>query len=337
MSQTFIEPKFLLPYSLSSPVEDYRSAVNADGTAVIFERWTNPTRGVENPPFVLYQLALSRNEPPTPFLSGSPRVNVSTRPDSSWVTGQVVFSNGRGVWLVGADGVDPALIGGTADMIYPAWFPMPPPYQALAVYNEQTSASPLPNTTEIDVEGNLIATALAGPGLYAGMPSVNPVDPTLIAFAGQSVANGSYDQDANYIWLVDTSKDPVTPVPLETGAPISGPFQKQWQGRAPWWSPDGKWVAFESNRAHPPAPGQTSGGLYAIFLYQVGGTTAAVQLTDPKWNMNHAKWFPNGFSIAGDKALIVAAFQQLDPSQPPAWPYGLATLDVSSVIGPGET
>jgi hypothetical protein len=79
------------------------------------------------------------------------------------VTGQVVFSNGKGVWLVGVDGANPTLFGGTSGMIYPTWFPIPPLYQALAVYNEQPSTSPLPNTNEIDVDGNLIATALLVP------------------------------------------------------------------------------------------------------------------------------------------------------------------------------
>ena len=336
MSPTLIAPKFVMPYSASSPVCDYRCVVNSSGEAVIFERWVNPQKGVENPPFTLYQLDLGTSgATPAPFLRGSPQLNVSTRPDWSWVTGQVVFSNGKGVWCVGSDGSNPTLALGTGGMIYPTWFPLPPPYQLLAVYNEQNSASPLPNTTTIELNGNVVGTALAGSELYAGMPSVNPANPSLIVFAGQNVANGSYDQDANYIWLADLSQDPVKPIPLETGAASSGPFESKWQGRAPWWSPDGNWVVFESNRLHPPPPGQTSGGLYAIFLYQYGSAGPAIQVTDPMWNMNHAKWFPNGFpgGPSGDKTLIVASYQQPDPSNPPAWPYGIATLDVSSVIG----
>ena len=49
------------------------------------------------------------------------------------------------------------------------------------------------------------------------------------------------------------------------------------------------------------------------------------------YNMNHAKWYPNGFkSVAGDPTLVVAAYQQEGTGA--ALPYGIASLDVSSII-----
>jgi hypothetical protein len=208
----------------------------------------------------------------------------------------------------------------------------------LAVYNEQDSAVPEPNTTTMKIDGTVKAYAVEGSALYAGMPSVNQANPNLIAFAGQNVATGTYDQNENYIWVVDTSQPlapGVNPIPLETGAPGSGSFDWHWQGRAPYWSPDGKWVAFESYRASPPPPGQPNGGLYAIYLYEYGGTGPAIKVTDPMWNSQHAKWFPNGFPglPSGAKTLIVAAYQQPDPPTPPAWPFGIASLNVSSIVG----
>jgi hypothetical protein len=200
--------------------------------------------------------------------------------------------------------------------------------------NNASTASPKPNTTTIEPNGTVIAKALAGADLWAGMPSVNPVYPNLIVFAGQNVQNsGSYKQDQNYIWLVDMSQNPINPVPLEPGAPSSGNFEAQWQGRAPWWSPDGNWVAFESYRACPPSP-EHKKGLYAIFVYRYQGGSPAAQVTDPKWNINHAKWYPNGFpdGPSGSKTLVVASYQ-LNESGEPAWPYGIASLDVSSFVG----
>ncbi|MGB6176735.1 MAG: hypothetical protein WBF43_10475 [Methylocella sp.] len=332
MGATYIDPVFLMHYPHDPPVCDYRSVVNAAGTAVIFERWKDPQPGNQNPRYVLYQVNLMNDATQAPFLNGTPALNISTRPDWSWATRQVAFCNGKGIWTVGDDGSNPALLKNTAGMIYPAWFPSA---QRLAVMNNAASASPSPNTTTIDRKGKTITPAVAGSGLWAGMPSVNPIHPNLIVFAGQNVqSGGTYNQDQNYIWLVDTSLNPLQPVPLELGAPTSGNFQSQWQGRAPWWSPDGIWVVFESYRARPPSTERPE-GRYAIYLYDYKVQPhAGTQVTDPKWNMNHAKWFPNGFprGPSGGKTLVVASYQP-GSAGPPAWPYGIASLNVSSIVG----
>ena len=161
------------------------------------------------------------------------------------------------------------------------------------------------------------------------MPSVNPIYPNLVVFAGQNTqSGGTYNQDQNYIWLVDRSKNPVEPVPLETGAPRSGNFDPKWQGRAPGGRRMANGSCSSSNRA-------SSQGQYAIYLYNCGDrSTAGTQVTDPKWNMNHAKWYPNGFpgGPSGNKTLVVASFQPGNGGTP-AWPYGIANLDVSPIVG----
>ena len=72
--------------------------------------------------------------------------------------------------------------------------------------------------------------------------------------------------------------------------------------------------------------------MYAIYLFDYSTADAtAVQLTDPMYNMNHAKWYPNGFNgVAGDQTLVVAAYQTAAGVAAP--PYGIASLDVSSFI-----
>ena len=68
------------------------------------------------------------------------------------------------------------------------------------------SGAPSPNTTTINAStGAIIQHALEGAGLWGGMPSVNPVNPNLIAFAGQPVSGSTYNQDKNYIYVMDTS------------------------------------------------------------------------------------------------------------------------------------
>ena len=73
--------------------------------------------------------------------------------------------------------------------------------------------------------------------------------------------------------------------------------------------------------------------MYAIYLYEYGTPNGtAVQLTDPVYNMNHAKWFPFGSGGGIAPALIVAAYQPGANGGPPAWPYGIAILNVSSFV-----
>jgi Tol biopolymer transport system component len=323
---TLITPKFVFGYPLSPNVSDYRCVVNADATAVIVERTVLNAEGHGTPELYIVDLA-SRTA--TPFLKVVNDIPIgnTTRPDWCWRTGQVAFNCSKSprVGVVDATGVDPRVFPNTANMDYPTWFP-----DGETLATESGHGSPNPNTTTLDPKtGTIIAQALEGTNLYGGMPSVNPAYPNLIAFAGQPVGS-PYDQDMNYIWVKDLSS-PVPAVPLEYNAPATGDFCPAFQGRAPWWSPDGKWVVFESNRGC--VPGQVySDGMYAIYLYEYGVRSPAFAITDWAYNFNHAKWFPNGFAgrPAGPFQLIAAAWQN-GSGTTPAWPYGLAILDLTSL------
>jgi Tol biopolymer transport system component len=326
MAGNFVEPVFLIDYTRPAQVSDYRSVVDATASTVIFERGDAATPLLTS----LFSLDItSSGNAPMPFLQGPALPFTASRPDWSWVndniafTGQAVEGNDYYVGLADGGGIF-RLLESTLGMIYPAWFP---DGETLAVYNESQTATPKPNTTTITMFGEVLKYAVEGSTLYAGMQSVNQASPNLIAFAGQPTANGAYNQDYNYIWILDTSTGESKP--MEPGCPTSGPFQAAYQGRAPWWSPDGNWVAFESNR---------SGSGYSIYLfdYTIGGP--AVQITDPSYNMNHAKWFPTGFpgGPAGNPSLVVAAFQNGANGGPPALPYGIATLNVSPWVSPSR-
>lgn len=326
MSDNLVEPNYLISYERPASFNDYRCVVNADGTQVIFERSLvdagKATRGAN-----LYILDLTPGSTPALFLQGSTLPLSSDRPDWSWQTSAVAFNwieDGLQVGAALSDGTYPAPVTGTTGMEYPTWFP---DGTTLAVMNSNaTTSKPLPNTSTV-TSGGTFTYALAGANYLGGMPSVNQINPNLIAFAGQTVQSPpvKYDQDKNYIWVMDTSQTPVSIVPLEDPTLSSGCFKHKFQARAPWWSPDGNWIVFESTR-------DTTDGKYAIYLYEVGKNNAAVQLTDPIFNMNHAKWFPNGFlGIDGDPTLIVAAYQP-HWGATPQWPWGLATLDVSAFV-----
>ncbi|MDQ8727181.1 hypothetical protein [Bradyrhizobium sp. LHD-71] len=303
MAPAFASPVFLMNYPQA--VSDYRCVVDAQGSQLIFERSTDGGQ------FNLKLLDLSTpNAEPVAF---APSLQLSTRPDWSWSSGQVAFDNGRGIWTAGGDGSNLQLLEGTADMIYPAWYPQA---DAMVVMNGQSTANPQPCSSEIDPNGSIVQAVMANDTVWAGMPSVNPTNANQIVFAGQFIGDQkSYNQDRNYIWFADRSTDPVTVRPLDRKAPSGSGFKPAFQGRAPWWSPDGKWVVFESDRS-------SAEGLYAIFIQDSAGENPAVQVTDCKWNANHAKWFPCGTK------LVVSVLQS-----PPNRPRGIASLDVSPFVG----
>ena len=112
--------------------------------------------------------------------------------------------------------------------------------------------------------------------VLTGMSSVSP-DGKWVAFAGQKNSGQVYDQSDNRIWLVDSSGVSRT---LET-QPL--------QGRAPSWSPDGRQLAFESDRGSP-------NGLYAVFIINRDGT-GLIQVTDYALNANHPVFSPDGHRL----------------------------------------
>jgi len=112
------------------------------------------------------------------------------------------------------------------------------------------------------------------------MPAVSP-DSKQIAFAGQRNIGRAYDQSKNQIWLLDDHGLLHT---LE---------ESPAQGRAPSWSPDGAWLAFESNRGGTDT-------LYAAFIIKRDGTGLR-RVSDYELGANHPVWSPDG------QSLVVAA------------------------------
>lgn len=130
---------------------------------------------------------------------------------------------------------------------------------------------------KVDLNTGVAITVTDPKQLFTGMPSVSP-DGKWIALAGQANLGQKYDQTKNTIWLVG---DNGVARPLES---------KPDQGRAPTWSPDGKRLAFESNRG-------SAVGLYAIFLVNRDGT-GLIQVTDQTFNADHPVWSPDGRKLA---------------------------------------
>jgi len=157
----------------------------------------------------------------------------------------------------------------------------------------------------------------------AGMiyPSWYP-DCQRLAVAGQFNAESNYyNQDLNYTWVTDRSTTPPTVAQMDRNAPRGAAFLQKFQARAGWWSPDGKWFAFESNRIC----NDISGNTYAIFIQDAAGARPAIQVSDCTWNVQHPKWFPPGNN---GKTLLIAVVQA-----GPMEPFRIASFDVSRLLG----
>jgi hypothetical protein len=305
-SPALVTPQFLATNSMATY---YRPVVNAAGTAVIFEQTVNGTNLTQ-----LYHLDLAT-------LKVTQFANMpSSRPDWCWLRasnglvsiGPLAFSNDNGIYVVPVGGV-PSLLPNTAGMIYPSWYP-----DCLHI---AANVTPTYVTAEIDATtGRTIQPALARSTLYAGFPSVNQVFPNLVAFAGQNNQQSNYyNQDINYVWVVDTLTR--LALPLDRRASPGPSFTPIFQARAGWWSPDGKWVVFESNRDCTDLNGNT----YAIFIQDAFGLKPAMQVTDCQYNAQHAKWFPPA-ATPGKTLLIVAAVPPSDSN------FAIATLDVTAFV-----
>lgn len=307
-----VQPNFLLPEN--SAVSDYRPVVDAEGATVVFERTF-----VKDPDTTtLYSLTLSTGVV-------RPLVTIaSARADWCWnrlrrgdlTDGPLAFSNDEGVYRAAPDGSQPVLLPHTAGMIYPSWYPN---CSHLAVDVTGTQV-----TAKIDAStGKIVASPLANEAVWAGFPSVNQADPNLVAFAGQfNIESNYYNQDLNYTWVTDRSQRPPRVAPMDRRAPRGPGFLQNFQARAGWWSPDGKWFAFESNRICSEEDGLT----YAIFIQDASGVRPAMQVTGCTWNIQHPKWFPP--AQAGGKTMLVAAVAEPGQNKP----FRIASFDVSAFV-----
>jgi Tol biopolymer transport system component len=266
---------------------DYRPAIASDGKTILFERSAAMhTR-------MLYRLVIDSGKDPAPFLPHL--AGAQSRPGWCWKNDVIAFNlskdNATSVYTVGGDGKNPTEVPKSDGFLYPQWDASG---ESLTVMNKSKSAVPDRCTCVINKNGvmlqpNVNGSDSKGKPMFGGMPAVNPLHADRIAFAGQPNWEAHYNQDKNYIFLNHFDGTKYTSSPMEPQAPI-GAFHASFQGRAPAWSPNGRYVVFESDRRR---------GGYALFLFDTRNPSdPAVQLTDPKANpAQHAKWYPDGWCV----------------------------------------
>lgn len=279
--------------------EDGRPVFSPDGKHVLFMRSLVTNQNVST-----FWIVSTEGGKAELFYDGEqhkPEPLQATRPDwsrerrSFEIAFTGVGKDDSGLWLLDARTKDVKQVplptggdGGRNIWSYPSWYH---DGKFLAVTNYKLLVHQLVRT---DLEGKV--EPLTDPSVvWAGMSSVSPGSPqdAVLVFAGEKPAPqpppklppadqcspDGYCQNLNQIWIQKPGEAPYQ---------IDGK-----QGRAPWWSPDGRYIAFESNR---------DGHHFRIFVHSMqDGWT--VPVTPEGLNVQHAKWSPDGRDLVFGAAL----------------------------------
>lgn len=261
------ETRFL---TSDSGAYDYWPCFSPDGKTVLFSRSYDSKKT-----WSFFSVSIDSGESIKFSKSQSPVSE--TRPNWSWPHNKIAFTGMTsdttfGVWLINGDGSIPQQFAqeGLSNLVfYPSWYP---DTSTLAVVDGGEGEGGV--IKKINILNNFVISLTDRRKIFAGMPRVSP-DGAKIAFAGQLNKGQLYDQTKNNIWILEQTG---TYYQLDSN-----------QGRAPSWSPDGKWVGYQSNRGN-------ADGLYAIFIASVDGSMIK-QITAYELNARHPSWSPDGGRI----------------------------------------
>lgn len=252
---------------LTSGAQDYWPCFSPDGNKVLFSRSTD---GRHWSLFVVpVEGGTARPLNATPLPVSATRAAWSKSGRIAF-TGEVVEQ--AAIWIAAADGSGAHAVStaatGPQQLYYPSWYP-DGTHVAAMNYSKLV-------IERVDLANGIVTPVTDHAQVLTGMPSVSP-DGAMIAFAGQKNLGQPYDEKENVIWVLDAL------------GKLSTVEAKPIQARAPAWSPDGKYLSFESDRG--------PSGQYAIFLIKRDGSDLR-QLTDYALNASHGVFSPDGRRLA---------------------------------------
>ena len=197
--------------------------------------------------------------------------------------------NGPGeshLWLSDATGTTAFAVDTPVDVGvgYPSWVP-----NGSAVTVEgQPKGSAAPFISLVGVPGGAkLAQLTSIDTIWTGESAVSR-NGTQMAFAGQlPVAGNQYSDLINQVWIESLD---LSVVPGASNFDLNLHQLDALQGRTPDWSPNDRFLIFESTRG-------CIDSNYAIFMEPSSGGQA-VQVTDCKLDANHGVWSPDGRQFA---------------------------------------
>jgi Tol biopolymer transport system component len=201
-------------------------------------------------------------------------------------TGVPVSGGDAHLWLVDSAGASPFQVTtpATVPVGYPSWLPD----GSAVTTNGQLKGASGPIIALVGIpDGTDLEHLTSDDVIWTGESAVSR-DGSAIAFAGQlPVLGNTYSDSNNQIWIEDFNPPNVAP-----GQPFDPNLHQLdgLQGRTPDWSPNDRFLIFESERG-------CVGGQYAIFI-EAASTGRAIQATDCKLDANHAVWAPDGRHFA---------------------------------------
>lgn len=199
--------------------------------------------------------------------------------------GEIAFNRGQtSIWTLAldADRVEPFLAEAPAGLsfVHPCAYPNERAVVVVAFHQAAAGRAGVLYKLAPGTE-TPVAQLTNFPEVCAGRPGVGPDNETVV-FAGNA---GRFAQGQNQLWVVKQDRKARR---LEPGEPSLA------QGRAPRWSPDGKWIACTSTR---PAPNPDESTPRAVWIISADGRHAH-QLTDHSINPLHVAWSPDQRRLA---------------------------------------
>ena len=250
-------------------------------TTGVWELWTVPERGGKAKSFIAISgVSATRSN----WLWS----NVPTLLTPIAFTG--VLSGGGGqLWLSDAAGAAPFAVDTPDDVAtgYPSWVPD----GSAVTVNGQPKSSTAPFISLVGVPSGAKLDQLTSiDTIWTGESAVSR-DGTQMAFAGQLPFTGNQYSDLNnQVWIQSLD---LTVVPGSDMFDLNLHQLDALQGRTPDWSPNDRFLIFESTRG-------CLNGNYAIFMEPSDGGSA-LQVTDCGLDANHGVWSPDGrhFAFSG--------------------------------------